>query len=85
MDSGRQLTETAIFSEPLGEGGPALLAGFFLGFHVIVIVLAVWIFGASPQAGDMTDLSLNYLLLVGIAFACLGNARYGLKIGRAHV
>jgi exopolysaccharide production protein ExoQ len=83
MDSGRQSAEEASFSERLGDHGPALLVGFFLGFHLIVIVLAAWLFGATPQAGDMVDLSLNYLVLVVVAFACLGNARCDLHFLRS--
>jgi O-antigen ligase len=83
MDSSRQLTETTIFLEP-GEGyGPAFLVGLFLGFHLIVIVLAVWLLGATPQTGEMIDLSLNYVVLVAVAFACLGDAPYGLRFLRS--
>jgi exopolysaccharide production protein ExoQ len=77
MDSDRQLTETTIFSEH-GKGyGPALLVGLFLGFHLIVNVLVVWLLGATPQAGTMLDLILNYLVLIAVAFACLGDAPFG--------
>jgi exopolysaccharide production protein ExoQ len=77
MDSDPQLTETTIFSEHGKGRGPALLVGVFLGFHLIVNVLAVWLLGATPQAGTMFDLILNYLVLIAVAFACLGDAPFG--------
>jgi O-antigen ligase len=82
MDSG-QLTEAATFSESREGSGPALLVGLFLGFHLILIVLAVWLLGTNPQVGDMIDLSLNYLLLAAVAFVCLGNAPYGTRFLRS--
>lgn len=83
MDSGRQLTESATLSVPHGDYGPAFLVGLFLGFHLIVIVLAAWLFNATPQAGVMADLSMNYLVLVAVAFVCLGNAPQGLRFLRS--
>ena len=63
--------------------GPAFLVGLFLGFHLIVIVLAVWLFGTTPQDGEMVDLSLNYLVLIVVAFVCLGDAPYRLRFLRS--
>jgi oligosaccharide repeat unit polymerase len=84
MNSSRQLT-AASFSAPYESFEPAFLAGLFLGFHLIVIVLAVWLFDTTPQAGEMVDLGLNFLLLVVIAFGCLGvgDAPYGLSFLRS--
>jgi O-antigen ligase len=59
-------------SESREGSGPALFAGLFLGFHLIVLVLAVWLLGISPQAGVAADLALNFLALILVAFACLG-------------
>jgi O-antigen ligase len=39
----------------------------------------VWLLGTTPQTGDMIDLSLNYLVLAAVAFACLGDAPNGLR------
>ena len=83
MDAGRQLTERRTFPLSSESGGPALLVGFFLGFHLIVIVLSVWLLGVTPQGGNMIDLSLNYLVLAAVAFACLGDAPYGLRFLRS--
>lgn len=66
-----------MFSEPGEVYGPAFLVGLFLGFHVIVMVIAVWLLGATPQAGEMIDLSLNYFVLAVVGFACLGEAPFG--------
>ena len=83
MDSGQQLTEEAPFFVSREEYGPAFVVGLFLGFHLIVIVLAVWLFGTTPQTGDMIDLSLNYLALGVVAFSCLGYAPNGLRFLRS--
>ncbi len=48
-----------------------------------MIVLAVWLFGTTPQTGDMIDLSLNYIVLAAVAFACLGDAPNGLRFLRS--
>lgn len=82
MNSGQQLIAAASFSTPYEGFGPAFLAGLFLGFHLIVIVLVVWLFGTTPQGGEMVDLTLNFLLLGVVAFACLGDASYGLHFLR---
>jgi len=79
MDSGRQLSDTPTFSVARENYGPAFLVGLFLGFHLIVMVLAVWLLGTTPQAGIMVDLSLNYLVLVAVAFACLGDVTSSLS------
>src|ERR1700744_4695365 len=82
MDTG-QLTETAVPSVAREDYGPAFLVGLFLGFHLIVIVLSVWLFGATPQDGELVDLSLNYLVLIVVAFVCLGDAPYRLRFLRS--
>jgi O-antigen ligase len=73
MTPRQELPATATLSESPEGSGPALFAGLFLGFHLIVAVLAVWLFGTSPQAGIMADLTLNFLVLALVAFACLGS------------
>jgi len=73
MTPRQELTAEAPLSESREGSGPALFAGLFFGFHLLVTVLAVWLFGTTPQAGIMADLTLNFVVLALVAFACLGS------------
>lgn len=75
--SGQQIR--AVDSEAFG---PAMLAGAFFGFHLFVMVLSVWLLGTTPQVGVMADLTLNFLVLGAVAFACLGRPTYGTHLLR---
>jgi O-antigen ligase len=71
--AGQQLPLSASPAQHDEAFGPALLVGLFLGFHLFVLILAVWISEASPQAGAAADIALNLLIFTAVAFACLGN------------
>jgi O-antigen ligase len=73
MKAGQQLP-IAVQEIP-GNFGPALLAGLFFGFHLFVMILAVWLLQATPQAGEAADIALTLFLLLVIAFAAPGDGR----------
>jgi exopolysaccharide production protein ExoQ len=57
-------------------GGLPCAIGFYFAFRLFFVVLAVRIFGATPQTGTEINLVLNFFLLLVTAFGCLGTVRY---------
>lgn len=57
-------------SEPL-----AAVAGFYLSFRLIFVLLASRVFFRDAQDGVVASLTLNYVLLAVVAFASVGQAR----------
>jgi exopolysaccharide production protein ExoQ len=74
-------------SEPINvpaeePSGLAYLFGFYLGFRLFIMLLAVVVLGLTPQAGVMCDLAIGFLLFAVALFCCLGGSRRDLHLWR---
>src|ERR1041384_1604521 len=50
----------------------AVAIGFFFAFRAFIMVLSVRILGTDPQTGTAISLIIDGLLLLIVAFSCLG-------------
>ena len=58
----------------------AYLYGFYLGFRLFIMVLAVVVLGLTPQAGVMCDLAAGFLLFAIALYCCLNDFRHELHL-----
>lgn len=60
---------------PVASTGTSFLVGAFFSFRTFIMLLSVRLLGTSPQTGTAISVSLNFLLLVAVAFETLGSRR----------
>jgi len=75
VDAGLTITRT-LNAETVKTSGAAFAVGFFFSFRLFIMLLSVRILGTDPQTGVEASLTLNFLILVAVAFDSLGSARF---------
>lgn len=60
-----------------GEDSPTgalpSIVGFYFGFRIFIMLLSVRVLGLEPRTGTGLDLALDFLVLLLVAFCCVGN------------